>query len=388
VGSGGVTKRRALGLALALVLPLMGYAGTTAHAASRTATRTVQATYDQPGGMVTPATSPVLTAQGPLQPGKATEDEVRVRVTDDSGRPVAVHVDYQPRSSSARTARVFCAASPTLWIKAGSGVRVTPLAGTCPDSSASVPTSGRIEIVFTRPLPTPTIDPAHRWAVLIGVQDYAGTTHSTYGARGDVKAIRTALLRSGWRSDHILQLVDGQASGQAVINAMAWLADRSGPNTFSLFHFSGHVCISSRGGCPPGHTYLWGFDNRFIPESTVGAVLGAVQGRAWFDFAGCESGAFDVGLHSAKRLVTGSSQASETSYEQPSWNESVWGGLVWDQAFLQGKAGAKPNRATIGQMVAYGKAQAPRVTAKQAAGAQHPYVAGGDPTQSLYAPRP
>ena len=378
-----------MALALAAFLPFLAYAGGAAHAQARTASRTVQASYSQAGGIATPVTDPVLTAQGPTQEAKATEDEVRVTVTDDSGRPVAIHVDYQPRSSTARTWRVFCAATPTIWIKAGTGVRVTPVAGTCPDNSVSVPTSGRISLTFTRPLPQAvTIAPAQRWAVLIGIQDYAGTTHSTYGARGDVTAIRTALLRSGWRSDHIVTLVDGQASGQAVINAMAWLANNSGPGTFSLFHFSGHVCISSRGGCPPGHTYLWSFDNRFIPETTVGAVLSAVQGRAWFDFAGCESGAFDVGLHSAKRLVTGSSQASETSYEQPKWKESVWGGLVWDQAFLQGKAGATPNRATIGQMVAYGKAQAPRVTAKQAAGPQHPYVAGGDPSQSLYAPRP
>jgi hypothetical protein len=378
-----------MALALVVLLPGLAYAGSSAQAATRTATRTVQASYDKAGGVVTPATAPVLTEQGPLEPAKATEDEVRVTVTDDSGRPVAIQVEYQPRSSTTSTSRVFCAKTPTIWIKAGSGVRVTPLAGTCPDSSPSLPTSGRIAMVFTRPLPQPvTIAPAQRWAVLIGVQDYAGTTHSTYGARGDVKAIRTALLRSGWRSDHILTLLDGQATGQAVINAMAWLADHSGDGTYSLFHFSGHVCISSRGGCPPGHTYLWGFDNRFIPESTVGAVLGAVQGRAWLDFAGCESGAFDVGLHSAKRLVTGSSQASETSYEQPQWNESVWGGLVWDQGFLQGRAGAKPGRATIGQIVAYGRAQAPRVTANQAAGPQHPYVAGGDPTQSLYAPRP
>lgn len=385
-----MTRRRALGAAVLTVLPLLAYAGGSAQATVKTASRTVQATYSQPGGIATTVSDPVLTAQGPVQAAKPTEDEVRVTVTDDSGRPVAIHVDYQPRTSATRTYQVFCAVTPTIRIKPGTGVRVTPMAGTCPDDSPSLPTSGHIAIVFTRPLPPVpvTIAPAQRWAVLIGIQDYAGSTHSTYGGRGDVKAIRTALLRSGWRSDHILTLQDGQASGQAVINAMAWLAKRSGPGTFSLFHFSGHVCISSRGGCPAGHTYLWSYDNKFIPETTVGTVLRAVQGRAWFDFAGCESGAFDVGLHSPMRLVTGSSQASETSYEQPKWNESVWGGLVWDQGFLQGKDGAKPGKATIGQMVAYGKAQAPRVTANQAAGAQHPYVAGGDPKQSLYAPRP
>jgi hypothetical protein len=252
----------------------------------------------------------------------------------------------------------------------------------------SVPTHGSISIVFTRPVVPPTIGPDSRWAVLIGIQDYAGNTHPTYGGRGDVSAIRTALLRSGWRSDHIRTLVDSQATGQAVINAMSWLAARSGPETFSLFHFSGHVCIASRGPCASGHTYLWGYDNRFVAESTVGSVLSKVRGRAWFDFAGCESGAFDAGLSSSKRLVTGSSQASETSYEEPDWRESVWTGLVWDQAFLQGNAGPRPGKATIGQMVAYGRSQAPRVTSQQAAGAQHPYVAGGDPTQSLFAPRP
>jgi hypothetical protein len=385
---GRATRRQAMALALVVLLPLLGYAGATAQAGQRTATRTVQGSYNSPGGIDTSATDPTVTSPGPLHTSKTPENEARVTVTDDSGRPVAIHVEYQPRSSTARISRMYCGKSPTIWIAPGSAVRVTPMAGTCPDGSASLPTSGTIAIVFTRPVAPPSIAPAQRWAVLIGVQDYAGTTHSTYGARGDVNAIRTALLRSGWRSDHIQTLLDGQATGQAVINAMAWLADHSSAGTFSLFHFSGHVCISSRGGCPPGHTYLWGYDNRFIPESTVGAVLNAVQGRAWFDFAGCEAGAFDVGLHSAKRLVTGSSQANETAYEQPDWNESVWSGLVWDQAFLQGKAGAKPGKATIGQMVAYGKANAPRVTAKQAAGPQHPYVAGGDPTQSLYAPRP
>lgn len=377
-----------MAVALVAIVPCLSYAVASADVAPRTATRTVETSYSSPGGIATSVTSPVLTSPGGSQASKAPENQLRVSVADRSGRPVAIDVEYQPSGAEATTSRVYCGASPTLPIAVGSSVRVTPLAGTCPDRSASLPTSGSISVVFTRPLAPPTISPEQRWAVLVGIQHYAGNTHPTYGGRGDVSAIRTALLESGWRSDHIVTLVDGQASGQAIINAMSWLADRSGPGTFSLFHFSGHVCIASRGPCASGHTYLWGYDNRFVQESTVGSVLGRVQGRAWFDFAGCESGAFDAGLHSAKRLVTGSSQASETSYEQPNWRESVWSGLVWDQGFLQGHAGAQPGRATIGQMVAYGKAQAPRVTANQPAGPQHPYVAGGDPTQTLYAPRP
>jgi hypothetical protein len=384
----GRTRRRAILAALVVVVPCLPYAGAAAETAPRTANRTVEASYSQPGGIAPAAGQPVLLSPGTAHASKAPENKARVTVTDSSGRTVAIHIQYQPAGRTSTTTRVYCGASPTLAIAVGSGVQVTPVAGTCPDGSPSLPTSGRIAIVFTRPLPPPTIGPENRWAVLVGIQDYAGNTHSTYGARGDVKAARSSLLRSGWRGDHIRTLVDGQASAQGILDAMAWLATRSGPSTFSLFHFSGHVCIASRGPCPAGHTYLWSFDNRFIPETTVGSLLGQVQGRAWFDFAGCEAGAFNAGLSSPKRLFSASSQANETSYEQPDWNESVWGGLVWDHAFLQGRAGAKPGRATIGQMVAFGKAQAPRVTANQAAGPQHPVVVGGDPSQSLYAPRP
>lgn len=374
--------------ALVAIVPCLSYAGASAETAPRTATREVEASYTQAGGIAPPSGQPVLLWPGIAHDSKSPENTARIAVTDQSGGAVAIHILYQPAGQTSTTTRVYCGQSPTIAIAVGSSVQVTPLAGTCPSGTSSLPTSGRIAIVFTRPLPPPTISPENRWALLIGVQDYAGNVHSTYGARGDVNAARTALLRSGWRNDHIMVLLDGQATASAIIDSMAWLAARSGPSTFTLFHYSGHICIASRGPCPPGHTWLWGFDNRFIPETSVGSLLGQVQGRAWFDFAGCEAGAFNVGLSSPKRLFSASSQPDETSYEQPAWKESVWGGLVWDQAFLQGKAGAKPNKATIGQMVAYGKAQAPRVTAKQAAGPQHPVVVGGDPTQSLYAPRP
>ncbi|GAC1610801.1 MAG: hypothetical protein NVS3B26_19620 [Mycobacteriales bacterium] len=263
-----------------------------------------------------------------------------------------------------------------------------------PRLSAAVGTTGtagscRPAVALPLPAPAPAsriIAAADRWALLIGISTYAGSTHPTYGGRGDAVAVRAALLAAGWRPDHIRSLIDGDASGSAISGAMAWLADHSGPHTFSLFHFSGHACVASRGPCAAGHTYLWSADNQFLSESTVRAALARVRGPAWFDFAACEAGAFDAGLSSAQRLVTGSSQASETAYEEPTWHESVWTGLVWERAFLPAQGGVAPGRATIGQMVAYGRAQAPRLTGTQDAGAQHPYVAGGDLTQRLVAP--
>lgn len=290
----------------------------------------------------------------------------------------------QPKSPSV-SAKADPEAPPSRAPAVASKAARAPSADSCSQATASMADSSSA-LHAASPRASTTIGPADRWAVLIGIQDYAGNTHPTYGGRGDVAAIRTTLLHSGWLSDHILTLIDRQANCRAIRDAMSWLAERSSPLTFSLFHFSGHACIVSRGPCAAGHTYLWSYDNRFIPESTVGSALARVQGRAWFDFAACEAGAFDAGLSSPGRLVTASSQASETSYEEPGWNESVWSGLVWDQASQQGRAGGDPARATIGQMVEFGRVHAAQLTASQAAGPQHPYVAGGDPTQSLYAP--
>ncbi|MCW2571534.1 MAG: hypothetical protein JWO88_1592, partial [Frankiales bacterium] len=205
-----------MSVALIAIVPCLSYIAPTAGATPRTATRTVQATYSQPGGLVLTTGQPVLISPGVAHPSKSPENQARITVTDRSGRAVAIDVEYQPRGATGPTSSIYCGASPTLGIAVGSSVRVTPLAGTCPNGSPSLPTSGTIAVAFTRPLPPPGIAPEQRWALLVGIQDYAGNTHSTYGARGDVSAARTALLRSGWRSDHIRTLVDGQASGQAI----------------------------------------------------------------------------------------------------------------------------------------------------------------------------
>jgi hypothetical protein len=222
--------------------------------------------------------------------------------------------------------------------------------------------------------------------VLVGIRDYSGRTHSTVGGTGDVDVIRRALLRAGWLNDHIIVIKDRAATAATIRNAFDWLAARSTSRTFSLMHFSGHVCIASRGPCASGHTYLWSYDNRFLREDEVRARMARVRGYSWLDVAGCESGAFDI--HSSTRLFTSASRASETAYENPDWHESYWTGLVWDVGYLQGLADNRgmSARATIGEMTAYGRSQAPRMTSKGERGPQHPVVHGGSPSWTIYAP--
>src|SRR5205807_2570235 len=170
---------------------------------------------------------------------------------------------------------------------------------------------------------------------------------------------------------------------------MKWLADHSGPDTYSLFHYSGHVCIQSTGPCGGGHTWLWSVDNRFISDDEFGQAMQGIRGWGWVDVAGCEADAFDRGISSQKRLFTGSSAANEKSYEYEPWHESVWTGLVVDQGMLQGRADSDGDgRVSVQEAVRYGQQQAPGMTSDASQRPQHPQISGGSGTWYLEAGNP
>jgi hypothetical protein len=378
-----VRVRLAVGLACLLLAPtLPGRAGAAPD-------RVVKMAYAAAAGYTTGTSATLWGA--PTATATSQSDEDRVVVTAaDKGGGVALVIDVTT-PDGATTRQVTCT-ELTVSVKPGTTVEATPVTGRCNDGHVSLPQGGEVALSFhKRPVPprppAPQFaPPSMRWAVLIGVQDYAGRTHSTVGAHGDVKAIRAALLAAGWRADHILVLKDSQATAQGIRRAFAWLAARSTPRTFSLLHFSGHVCIASRGPCKSGHAYLWAQDNRFLSEDEVRSRMLQVRGHSWLDVAGCEAGAFDQ--HSANRLFTASSRANETSYENPDWKQSYWTGLVWARGFSKGLADDKrvAHRATIYEMVRYGRKLAPGMTKRGQRGPQHPVVAGGSSRWTLYAP--
>lgn len=227
---------------------------------------------------------------------------------------------------------------------------------------------------------------ADRWAVLVGISHYEGNTHPTYGGDGDVAAFQTLLQRAGWPSNHVLVLTDANATMGNMVGAMQWLVSHSSAGSFTLFHYSGHVCEQGRGPCSGSHKFLWSVDNQLMSDTRFGQIMGGLQGSSWIDVAGCEAAAFDQGLSGPERFFTASSMANETSYEQPQWGESIWTGTMVDQGMLQGKAGSRP--ISIQQAARWAEQQVPQMTAGQSAGTQHPYAVGGTGEWHLEAANP
>lgn len=236
-----------------------------------------------------------------------------------------------------------------------------------------------------RPTPTrsaaPGVPPQDRWALLVGVTDYRSPVHDTVGGAADARLARDVLLRSGWRSDHIRLLTDGAATGEALRDGLAWLAARSGPDTFVLLHYSGHVKQRD------GHEYLWPVDNAFLSDSELVQAVRAVRGRSWTSISGCEAAGFDDGLSSPQRLFTASSAADEKSYEDPEWGTSVWTGLLWDQGLRGAGDTDGDGRVSVQEAARWAAPRAAAITDRQRPyGPQHPVLRSGGPPVYLDAP--
>lgn len=234
--------------------------------------------------------------------------------------------------------------------------------------------------------------PTARRALLVGVDDHAGRTRDNVGAVGDVMDLRAWLLRAGFADADIRVLVDGAASAQAIRDGLRWLGDSSTDSTLSVFHFSGHVkqMGSSDGDAESLDEHLWASDNRFIADGELAQWIKRIRGRTWIDIAGCEAAGFDDGISAPNRLFTSSSLEHEKSYEHPEWRNSIYGGLMIDQGMLQKRADAnRDTRVSIHEAFRFAEAEAPRWTANQSAGPQHPLLAGGDGTEwHLTVPKP
>ena len=220
--------------------------------------------------------------------------------------------------------------------------------------------------------PTVFAAPENRWALLVGITDYRKPTHDTLAGANDVAFIRAYLLAAGWRADHIKVLTNKGANGKNMRAGLKWLAAKSVPGTFSLFHYSGHVKQEG------GHEKLWPYDRQFISDTELAATLRHTTGKLWVDIAGCEAGGFMEDLPSWRVLVSASSKRTQKSYEHPQWGESIWVGLLWDAGMNQRQADADADSiVTMGEALRFATYWAEVVTYYQRPhGRQSPRVAG------------
>lgn len=213
-----------------------------------------------------------------------------------------------------------------------------------------------------------------RYALVIGIDRFQGATRPNTGAVGDAEDTKAALVAAGWPSGNIRMLTDGGATASAIRDGLRWLADNSKDNSFSVLAYSGHVKQT-------GSTeYLWPHDNAFISDTDLAASLRSVKGYLWAHISGCEAAGFDENLSSDRRLVTAASQSWEKGYElPPELRNSVFTNLLVEKGLIKKQGDAnRDGKVSIQEAFKLAADRAPGITAGQANGPQHPYMAGGD----------
>lgn len=216
-----------------------------------------------------------------------------------------------------------------------------------------------------------------RWALLIGINEHLGRVDDNIGSRQDAEDFRGVLLANGWRDDHILLITDTDATRAAIVEGVAWLAAKTDRDSVAVFHYSGHskqwYGQDHDGDGEITDEGLWPTDDQFISDSELVALMDGVAPRAlWLSFATCNAAGFaDPGLARPGRVLTFSSGESQKSYENPGWQNSVWGWWMLDQAMAGGRGDVDGDgRVTVEEAWGWARPRASEYTRDQPDGPQ------------------
>ena len=113
---------------------------------------------------------------------------------------------------------------------------------------------------------TNSIAATKRWALLIGINNYASPTVDNVGSRQDAESMYFYLTKKrGWRADHIILMRDGDATAAHIIDGIRWLRAKTNGYSFVVFHYAGHenhTRTTADGDNETTDVEIWAANNR------------------------------------------------------------------------------------------------------------------------------
>lgn len=171
------------------------------------------------------------------------------------------------------------------------------------------------------------------WAVMIGINDYPGSSHDLHSAVNDAADVNEALARLGVAGDHRLLLKDRQASAPMIRTAVDWLNAHAGPDAVAVFFYAGHVRKLDA-----NTEAMVGADGALIPDVELARRMDGLAARqVWIALASCYSGGFDEVLKPG-RVLTAAAGANSLAYENDELGRSYLVEYMVRRAMIQGRA--------------------------------------------------
>jgi hypothetical protein len=173
------------------------------------------------------------------------------------------------------------------------------------------------------------------WAVVIGINDYPGTSHDLQSAVNDANDMVRAMEGLGVPGDHILLLKDGTATAANIDLSADWLVAHSSPDAVAAFFYAGHVRkLAAKTEA------IVGADGNLVRDTELAQHLSRLTAkRTWIGMASCYGGGFDE-LLGPGRILTGAAGANQIAYENEGFGRSYMVEYMVDQAIIQNRASA------------------------------------------------
>ena len=125
---------------------------------------------------------------------------------------------------------------------------------------------------------------ANRYAIIIGISNYAGSGSDLNYCDDDAIEFQAALVDNGWSENQIFMLLDGEATQSAILSAIRAVVGSAGPEDEVVFFYSGHGTISNYDVDGDGERR----DECIIPVELTSATL-IWDGDLKEEFALCQS---------------------------------------------------------------------------------------------------
>jgi len=196
------------------------------------------------------------------------------------------------------------------------------------------------------------LDPdAKRWALIIGISDYAGTANDLNYCDDDAVDFCNALVNVyGWDRNQIILLIDSNATKQNILQYISHISGEEKPGDEVVFFYSGHGSTSTydvdgdgekKDECIIPYECQSGY---FIWDGDLKKAFSDFEStRMMFFFDSCYSGGM-MDLASAGRLILMACGERQLSTESSVWGNGQFTYYFVDQGMLHAKADSNGDR--------------------------------------------
>jgi hypothetical protein len=202
-----------------------------------------------------------------------------------------------------------------------------------PDTFTGAPPPAQPEVPQLKAASTSTPTGTGVWAVVVGINDYPGSSHDLESARNDASEMDAALARYQVPPQQRVALYDGGATADRIRRGLDWLTANAGPDATAVFFYAGHVRKLA------SHTEaMVGADGHTVVDTDMARRLAGLRARhTWIVMAACYGGGFDEVL-APGRILTAAAPANQLAYESTDLHRSYLGEYLTHQALLEGNA--------------------------------------------------